>query len=70
MAGKGKGKHGGTAKQAQRVRVLDGKKVTPVLWAGESRYIAGQVNGTTILDSKDKPIPYKQIGKLVCSHEI
>lgn len=76
MAGK-KGGGGITGKTGlksgravKRVRMLDGEKVRATKYwgknVGHGNYMAGYISeGQLICDSAGKPIPYKQIGKLV-----
>lgn len=44
---------------------INGEVCKPVLYAGKhmgfGTYMAGVVNGEMVVDSKGKPIPYKQI---------
>lgn len=53
---------------APRVRMLDGKIVKPVLYAGRHEghgtYMAGAVDGELVCDASGKPLPLKQIGIL------
>jgi hypothetical protein len=50
---------------ASSYKMLDGKKVEPVLYygrnAGHGTYMAGQVDGQTVVDHSGRPVPYKQI---------
>lgn len=56
-------------KNPGRVRMLDGKKVMPVLYNGRAlghgKYFAGAINEIMILDEQKKPVPYNKIGELV-----
>lgn len=54
--------------QPQRVRKLNGVRVTPVLYngvaCGHGKYFAGAVDGNMIEDSDGKPLPFRQVGEL------
>jgi len=65
MAGK-KGKTAaGRGKSNDSYKRINGELCKPVLFAGKhmgyGTYMAGAVNGEMVVDSKGKPIPYKQI---------
>ena len=51
-----------------RRRMLDGKEVKPIWycgkWEGHGSYMSGHIDGVTVCDSKNKPIPFRQIGTL------
>lgn len=53
---------------APRIRMLDGKPVKPVLYAGKNEghgtYMAGSIDGELVCDAKGKPLPLRQIGNL------
>jgi hypothetical protein len=62
-------KTGATKKDGQYTRRLDGKDVRAVMYngkhAGHGRYIAGEVDGKLVVDASGKPLPLKEVGKLV-----
>lgn len=63
-------KTGGNKKtDGLRIRMLDGKKVIPVLYngraVGHGKYFAAEVDGKFILDANGKPMEFKQVGELV-----
>tara|TARA_B100001939_G_C16888223_1_gene594087 strand:+ start:906 stop:1133 length:228 start_codon:yes stop_codon:yes gene_type:complete len=65
MAGK-KGKTAaGRGVSKDSYKRINGEVCKPVLFAGKhagyGTYMAGVVNGEMVVDSKGKPIPYKQI---------
>jgi len=65
MAGK-KGKTAaGRGVSNDSYKRINGEVCKPVLFAGKhagyGTYMAGVVNGEMVVDSKGKPIPYKQI---------
>jgi hypothetical protein len=53
---------------APKTRMLDGKIVKPVLYAGRHEghgtYMAGAIEGELVLDKNGKPLPFKSIGIL------
>jgi hypothetical protein len=63
-------KNAGTKKgqDGQRFRVLNGQKVTPVLYNGRAighgKYLSGSVAGQLVTDEAGVPIRWKQIGTL------
>jgi hypothetical protein len=65
-AKKGKAKIGGRkAVSKNTYRSYQGQEVRPVLYvgkhAGYGTYMAGMVNGQLVVDSTNRPIPYKSI---------
>jgi hypothetical protein len=63
-------KTGGNKKTAGlRLWMLNGKKITPVLYngraCGHGKYFAGEVDGKLVVDDDGKPVPFAQIGELV-----
>jgi hypothetical protein len=57
-----------TQQETLRVRMLNGKIVTPVLYngknIGQGKYFAGQVDGSMILDQQGVPLKFNSIGDL------
>ncbi len=53
------------ARQAQRRKMYQGKEIKPCLYVGRSvgkgTYMSGSVDGVTILDNNDMPMPYHSI---------
>lgn len=64
-------KTGGNKKtDGLKVRMYEGKKVTPVLYngraVGHGKYLAGDIGGgVLVLDANGKPMKFKSIGALV-----
>lgn len=50
--------------RGHRVRMLDGKIVTPIAY-GANMKMVGEVDGKMVVDKDGKPIPFKSIGELV-----
>lgn len=54
--------------EGQKVRMLDGKVVKPVLYIGRAvghgKYFTGEVDGKLVCDDSGKPLPFRQIGEL------
>jgi len=52
----------------QRVRMLDGKVVKPVLFCGQhaglGKYFAASIDGVMLLDSAGKPLLFRSTGEL------
>lgn len=54
-----------SAKQQQRIRVLDGKTVKPTLYDGQyGKYMAATINDQILRSDSGRPIEYKNAGKL------
>ncbi|NBW58385.1 hypothetical protein EBR43_11555 [bacterium] len=51
-----------------RIRILDGKEVKPIWycgkWEGHGSYMAGHIDGITVMDAHGKPLPFRSIGNL------
>ena len=59
----------GSKSSVNRIRMLGDKVVRPILYcggnAGHGTYLSGQVDGVTVVDANDKPMPFRSIGILV-----
>lgn len=62
-------KVGSSKKDHGRVRMLNGKKVVPVLYnghhVGHGKYFAGAVDDVLVLDENGVPRQFREIGELV-----
>lgn len=65
----GVAKVGSAKKNHGKVRMLNGKKVVPVLYnghgAGHGKYFAGAVDDVLVLDEDGRPKQFREIGELV-----
>lgn len=53
----------------RKIRVVDGKRVLPVLYngraVGHGKYFAASIDGQLMLDADGKPLKFRQVGELV-----